>query len=86
MGPWRARRRVRCRGNAFRGQKEGSALGFVRGLKTREELAGALNAKQMLDDIVDRLWAEAQTLQKAGAATDAELQSKVAAGHAYAVP
>ena len=45
-------------------------LAFVRALKSRDELAARLQT--VTERVVDKLWREAQTLQEAGVATEAE--------------
>ena len=51
-------------------------LAFVRALKSRDELAARLQT--VTERVVDKLWREAQTLQEAGVATEAEMQGKFA--------
>ena len=54
------------------------SLAFVRGLKDRAELAKLIRADATLEALTDLAWDEVTTLQKAGAATTSEVQSKFA--------
>ena len=54
------------------------SLAFVRGLKDRAELAKLIGADATLEALTDLAWDEVSTLQKAGAATTSEVQSKFA--------
>ena len=60
------------------GDDPDAMLGFLRALKDREDLAKLLHSSSMLEALVDLMWGEVETLQRAGAATSTELQSKFA--------
>ena len=55
-----------------------AALSRIKELKNRSELAKLLRTGAMIEGIIDRLWEEVQVLQRTGAATNAEIQSKFA--------
>ena len=61
-----------------KGLGEAAALQMVKSLGRREAVAELLRASDVMDGIIDRVWAEVQSLQKAGAATSADIQSKFA--------
>jgi hypothetical protein len=55
-----------------------AALGLLRGLKDRAALAKLLRTEAMIEGIIDLVWAGTEALQRAGAATSSEIQSKFA--------
>eukprot|EP00966_Prymnesium_polylepis_P105873 2451571-Prymnesium_polylepis.1 len=58
------------------GADDDAALRFLRRVKDRESLARLLCTGELLDTVVDLVWAELSTLQRAGAAKSSEVQSK----------
>ena len=55
-----------------------ATLNFIKGLRSRNEVAGLLDNKRFMRTLVDRVWQEAQKLQCDGAATSREIESKFA--------
>ena len=55
-----------------------AVLGLLRSLKGRNDLARLLRTEALLEAIIDLVWAEVDTLQRAGAASASEVQSKFA--------
>ena len=51
-----------------------AALAFIRGLKDRNTLAQVLCTAATMEDLIDHMWGEVTTVQKAGAATTTEVQ------------
>ena len=58
------------------GEDPDAALRLLRGLKDRAALAKLLRTEAMVEGIIDLVWAETEALQRAGAATSSEIQSK----------
>ena len=54
------------------------ALGFVRSIKSRSELATLLCSETTTEAVTDLAWEQVMSLQNSGAATNVELQSKFA--------
>jgi len=61
-----------------RASDPGAALEFVKGLKSREQVAQLLGTRAFLATVVDMVWNEVRTLQSVGAATSKNLESKFA--------
>ena len=55
-----------------------AVLAHLKGLRNREELADLLCTGALLEGIVDLVWGEVKTLQRTGAASSEEIQSKFA--------
>ena len=55
-----------------------TSLAFIRDLTGRDEVAALLRTDEFMDALVDRVWAEVQSLQQFGVATGEELESKFA--------
>jgi cell division septum initiation protein DivIVA len=60
------------------GEDPDAALGLLRGIKDRAALAKLLRTEAMIEGMIDLVWAETEALQRAGAATSGEIQSKFA--------
>lgn len=58
------------------GDSEGATLGFIRSLRSRSDLGKLLRRSAVTEGIIDAVWKEVETMQAAGAATSAEMQSK----------
>ena len=61
-----------------RASDPGAALEYVKGLKSREQVAQLLGTRAFLATVVDMVWNEVRTLQSVGAATSKNLESKFA--------
>ena len=61
-----------------RASDPGAALAYVKGLKSREQVAQLLGTRAFLATVVDMVWSEVRTLQSVGAATNKDLESKFA--------
>jgi hypothetical protein len=53
-----------------------AVLGLLRSLQRLSDLAGLLRTEASLKGIINLVWAEVDTLQRAGAASSSEIQSK----------